>query len=116
MSFGTSKQSSKVEYFPGQENLFPYIFGSGGIMEQLISGKPTVGLQQGINQQNQQLGQQFAQRGLTGSGLEARAMKDAASQAAVSSEASALERILNLMAPAGQRSSGSSLSLSGGKK
>ena len=116
MSFGGGSSSSKVQFFPGQENVFPAIFGSGGIFEQLLRGKPNVGLQQGINQQQQQIGQQFAQRGLTGSGLEARAMKDAAAQAANASEASYLERILGLMQPAGQQSSSMNFNVSAGKK
>lgn len=117
MSFGAQSSKSGVEYFPGQEAMFPAIFGMGGIFEQLLGGKPTLGLQQGINQQQQQMGQQFAQRGLTGSGLEARAMKDAAAQAANASEASYLERILGLMAPAGNRSSSSGFNAGlGGKK
>jgi len=103
---GGGSSSSKPTFFPGQKELIESLglFEPGGFFANILGGAPNIGQQIGTNNALTNVSRQFAQRGLTGSGLEARALSDVAKDAAVGSEADMFNRILASIQPAGTTS------------
>ena len=101
---GGGKSSSDPVFFPGQFDAAGQIFEQGGLFEQIMQGRPNAGFERAVNTGSDRLQRTFAQRGLTGSGIEAKGLTEfeqgAAQQLADNQEG----RILNFAQPAGTSS------------
>jgi hypothetical protein len=72
----------------------------------LFGGAPDVGAEQAGRRARQGTRRQFAQRGMTGSGLEARAMGEAQIKSGQAGEAQLMDLVRMAIAPAGQVTGG----------
>lgn len=103
MSLGGGSSSGRqgVQFFPGQEALTGEIFDQI-LRPRILGGTPTPAGQRQVQRAQTGVQRQFAQRGLSGSGLEAKAISDAA----VGSTRVFEDEMANLLAtalnPAGQ--------------
>ena len=104
MSFGKSGGSKPV-FAPGQmemaERIFEEILGP-----QLFGGAPDVMGAQAARRGRQATRQGFAQRGMTGSGLEARAMGEAQMKGTQAREGRLMDLIATVLSPLGQQQKG----------
>lgn len=110
-AYNQSKSKGKVEYFPGQKEQAGRIFAPGGIFERVLGGQPIAGEERQQQAGLQLMDRQFANRGLTGSGLESRATVDFLQESNQAIQDQQFQRILQLITPAGQQSSSSSWGL-----
>lgn len=110
--FNSSKSSSKPVFAPGQMDLIENFFTN--ILPGFTAGKPVASSEVAGQRMFQDLTRQYAQRGLTGSGLEARALRDAAATQATNREQNVMDILFNASAPLGQRSSSSGFGVSVG--
>ncbi len=101
----TRSRSGPV-FFPGQEELAAELFEPGGEFERIRAGAPLLPFEQGAQQRTQQIGHEFARRGLTGTGLEAQALTQSAAQTAQGRESTRLGFLQSLIQPAGTFSLG----------
>lgn len=106
MGSGASKSSSGVQFFEGQGEAINRsgVFAPGGLFGRVAGGAPSPGFLSGLNSANETLGRQFAQRGLSGSPLEARALVDLNTNAARLREQDYLDNLFRFMQPAGTQS------------
>ena len=98
---GSPSPNSGVQFFGGQKAQAAKLFEPGGIFEQMLAGGPSVALGQETARAQSQVLRSSASRGQEGSGLEMRALSDAATNSAVKGESHQLERLLSFMQPAG---------------
>lgn len=110
MQFGGNKSSSKVQYYPGQQEALTPLFSVGGLFDQLLSGKPSVGAERTQATGLQQLQRTQASQGVGGQPIAARQATDYVVQSGRSREQDFLENLRAFMAPAGQTSSASGMS------
>lgn len=102
---GSPAPNSGVQFFGGQKLQAAKLFEPGGIFEQILAGGPNVRTEQSASRGVQDVGRAFAARGQEGSGLEARAVSDAAFKGNMAREGNQIETLLGLMQPAGSFSS-----------
>ena len=113
MGFNKSSNSSAPTFFEGQQGA-----ASNAIFDILLPqlyGGPNAALERGVQRGQANTSRVLAQRGLTGSGLEARALADVAAggeQARQGQQADLLDR---LMTSSGQSGSKSAFNVSSGK-
>lgn len=112
------KSSSKAIMYPGQKEFGADAFAQ--LFRPLLGGAPITAFESSRNRGTEQLGEEFARRGLTGSGIEAGALADFQNQAQVSEEAARIDAVLAALglAPIGQKNKSSSFEwgVSGGMK
>ena len=97
-----SKSRSGVEFFPGQKEFAGGLFEPGGFFDNIRTGAPDVGFEAGAARGRQDLGRGFAQRGITGSGLETRALTDFETGVQQAREGQQFQRtVAGLQAPGG---------------
>ena len=101
---GGGGASSKVQFFGGQKGQAAKIFAPGGIFEQLLAGGPNIASEQAASRGIEGVERSFAAKGQEGSGLEARAISDAAFKGNVNRESAQLESLLAFMQPPGSKS------------
>jgi len=109
---GTSSSSSKPVLVKGQKDLISnFLFNV--VNPAVLGGQPDAGFEAGAQRQAQSLGNDFAERGLTGSGLESRALSDLAAKQMQGREANRFNLGQLLFKTPGVSSSGSTFSALG---
>lgn len=108
MSAGTSEQSSKPTFLDGQKELATEALFRI-VSPRAFGGAPDAGTEVNQQRQEQQLTRSFAERGLTGSGLETKSLRDFSLQAQQQRDQGMLQAVERLFTPLGQQSSGSSI-------
>jgi hypothetical protein len=96
--------TSKVQFWGGQREAGGRLFEPGGIFEQILAGGPNVRTEQAASRGVMDTQRAFAARGQEGSGLEARAISDAAFKGNVAREGGQIEDLLSLLQPPGTKS------------
>ena len=105
-SFGGGGGGGGVQFFPNQQDFAGDLFAEGGFFRNLLSGAPNPAFEAGAERSRQALGNDFASRGLEGSGLETRSLTDLETGIAQGREQDLFQRILSGIQPAGTFTSG----------
>lgn len=112
MSFGKSSSSNKPTFFDGQERAAAdAIFNI--LLPQLYGG-PNAAVERGVQRGQANTSRVLAQRGLTGSGLEARALADVAAGGEAARQGQQADLLDRLMTSSGQSGRSSSFNLDTG--
>tara|TARA_R110000868_G_scaffold123_2_gene1292 strand:- start:489 stop:866 length:378 start_codon:yes stop_codon:yes gene_type:complete len=114
-SKSSSRNSSGVQYYGGQEDALSRIFSSGGAFDQFMGGKPNAGFERAQSNSLEQLKRQQSQAGTLNSPLGTRQQSDFLQKTTQAAGDDWLTKLFSFMQPAGTKSEGksSSLSLSG---
>ena len=102
---GTPSESDPF-FFPGQLGAGAGLFGPGGLFEQIAQGRPTPGFERALNSGSDRLQRTFAQRGLTGSGIEAKGLTEFEQGAAQQVADNQVSQIFSAIQPPGTTQTG----------
>lgn len=111
-SKSSSRNSSGVQYYGGQEDALSGIFAPGGVFDQFMGGKPNAGFERAQANSLQQLQRQQASAGTLNTPLGTRQQADFLQKSTQAQGDDWLTKLFGFMQPAGTQSQGKSSSFS----
>jgi len=111
-SKSSSRNSSGVQFYDGQQAALADIFAPGGAFAQFMGGKPNAGFERAQTQGLEQLRRQQAQSGVLNTPLGTRQQSDYLQQTTQAAGDDWLKTLFAFMQPAGTQSQGKSSSFS----
>ena len=101
-----------VQFYDGQQDAIgSNIFGSGGIFEQFLQGKPNAGFERAQTQGLEQLKRGLASSGTLNTPLGTRAIADYGQQTTQAAGDNWLQSLFTFMQPAGQKQKSSGVGI-----
>lgn len=113
---GKSTSGSDVKFYRGQQDAVAKdIFGTGGMWDQLISGKPDAAFERGQSNAMDMLQRRQAQSGTLNTPLGTRQQSDFLQKSNMAMQDNQFQKLQSLMQPAGSQSGSKSAGFWGGK-